>query len=232
GSFWAIANPLLMLSIFTYIFGYVYKIRLPGAETTLAYATWLISGYGPWLAASEAIMAAAMSVVSGAAILKNMAFKTEILPIAAALTGVVPLTVSFSFLIVLLVLDGNTPTLHAVLLPIVICFQFFFIISLGFFLSAVTVFIRDFGIALPNLLLVLLFLTPIFYPFDSMPTTMQTLSLLNPFYILAEAYRRPLIYHQMPPLWGLAYVAVLSTVLSYFGLKLFRRVKGHFAAML
>jgi hypothetical protein len=58
----------------------------PGAETTLAYVIWLISGYGPWIANTEAIMGAANSVVGASGLVKNMAFKTELLPIAGALT--------------------------------------------------------------------------------------------------------------------------------------------------
>ena len=56
GSFWAISNPLFMLALYTYIFGFVFKVKLPGAESTLAYVIWLIIGYGPWIATTEAIM--------------------------------------------------------------------------------------------------------------------------------------------------------------------------------
>ena len=102
GSFWAISNPLFMLALYTYIFGFVFKVKLPGAETTLAYVIWLISGYGPWIATTEAIMGAANSVVGASGLVKNMAFKTELLPIAGALVGAINLAVSFVFLLVLL----------------------------------------------------------------------------------------------------------------------------------
>ena len=58
GSFWAVANPLFMLALYTFVFGFVFKVRLPGAESTLEYVIWLIVGYGPWIATTEAIMAA------------------------------------------------------------------------------------------------------------------------------------------------------------------------------
>jgi len=232
GSIWAIINPLLMLGIYTFVFGYVFKSKLPGSETTLAYSIWLISGYGPWISINESIMAATTSVVSGAGLVKNLAFKTEVLPIASALTGIVPLAISIIFLFILLIIDGNPPTYHAVFIFPTIVIQFFFIIALGFFLSAIHVFVRDFGVILPNLLIMFLFLTPIFYPDSAIPRVLQIVSRFNPLYILADSYRRSLIYHDFPSLVGLFYVTVLALVINLVGLKFFRKLKGYFEAML
>jgi lipopolysaccharide transport system permease protein len=229
GSLWAVANPVLMLALFTFVFGYVFKMKLPGVDTTLSYAIWLISGYGPWLATSEALMAASLSVVASAGLVKNMAFKTEVLPITAALTGLLPLGVSLGFLTVLLVVDGNMLSWHAMFGIAIVVLQFALIISLGFFMSAVTVFVRDFAFALP---MVVLFATPIFYPLASTPPFVQAISLGNPFYIISEGYRRTLVYHHLPDVIGLLYVAALSAVLAVVGLKLFRRYKRYFEARL
>jgi len=232
GSVWAIANPLLMLTIFTFVFGYVYRLRLPGAETTFSYTIWMISGYGPWLASTEAIMATTMSVVSAAGLVKNMAFKAEILPIAAALTGLLPLGVCSCLLVVLLLVDGNTLSWHALMVLLIAILQFAFVASLGFFLSVITVFVRDLGIALPNVLTIVLFATPIFYPIESMPRVMQVLSQGNPFYIISEGYRQALIYHRTPDVLGLVYLAAVSFGLGVSGLKVFRRLKGYLEARL
>ena len=232
GSVWGIANPLLMLTIFTFVFGYVFKLRLPGAETTLGYAIWLISGYGPWIAVHEAIMASATSVTSAAGIVKNLAFKVEVLPIAGALTGLLPLLVSLVFLLVLLVASGNPPTWHVVLLPLIIATQFLFVIAVGFLLAAVTVFFRDFAFALPNLLMVVLFASPIFYPVESMPRIVQAVSRFNPFYILAESYRAVLLYHKVPDLLALTYLVLLAMAVGLATLRVFRRLRGYFEAAL
>ena len=103
GAFWAIFNPLFMLAVYTFVFGFVFKVRLPGAETTLAYVVWLISGYGPWIAMTEAIMSSTNSVSGSSGLVKNMAFKTELLPISSAFIGLINLTVSLVFLMVLVV---------------------------------------------------------------------------------------------------------------------------------
>ncbi|RSB97783.1 ABC transporter permease [Bordetella bronchiseptica] len=232
GSVWAIANPLCMLGIFTFVFGFVYKAKLPGADTTLAYVTWLISGYGPWIALSEALMAGTMSVVSASGLVKNLAFKTEILPLAAVATGGVPLTVSLVFLTILLVADGSMPSWHVAWIPLVILLQFFFIAAIALWLSAITVFVRDISFVLPSVLTVLMFAIPVFYALDMMPQVVRRVSEFNPLYIIVEGYRQPLIHHASPSAWGLAYVFGLSLVIFYSGMKAFRRVKGNFEGAL
>ena len=75
GLVWAVANPLLMLGIFTFVFGFVFHSRLPGASTSMSFVLWLISGYAPWLAISEGLSNSALSVAGNSSIIKNLAFK-------------------------------------------------------------------------------------------------------------------------------------------------------------
>ena len=173
-----------------------------------------------------------MAVVAASGLVKNLAFKTEILPFAAVAMGLVPLGVSLIFLTLLLVVDGNAPSWHIVWVPLVILLQFFFVAALGLWLSAITVFIRDVSFVLPNLLMVLMFATPVFYSIDMMPSVVQRFSEFNPLYIIVEGYRQPLIHHASPKVWALAYVAFLSLIIFYAGLKAFRRVKGNFEGVL
>ncbi|MBI2193193.1 MAG: ABC transporter permease [Planctomycetes bacterium] len=232
GGVWAVANPILMFGIYTFVFGYVFKARIPGADTTLGFATWLIGSYGAWMATLEGLISATNSVAGSSGLVKNMVFKTETLPIAASLTGLVPLAVSIVFMFILLLVDGNTPTWHVLLSIPCVVVHFLFIIALGFYFSAIHVFMRDFGIVLPNLLLMILFVSPIFYPLESMPKILQGVSGINPFYILCESYRETFIFHRMPNLPGLAYVCAFSGVVGILGLRFFRRLKGNFDAAL
>ena len=232
GSFWAIANPLFMLGLYTFVFGFVFKVRLPGSETTLGYVIWLISGYGPWIATTEAIMASTTSIVGASGVVKNMSFKTQLLPISAAFVGLISLAVSLCFLLILVMIAGNTPSWHIVWLPLIVVLQFFLIVSLGMWLSVINVFARDLSLALPNVLTIAMFITPIFYPKESMPAVMQTLSFANPFYLISDSYREVLLYHNQPSMGGMIYVFFMSMMIFYFGLTVFRRAKGFFDSAL
>ena len=73
-----------------------------------------------------------------------------------------------------------------------------------------------------------MFMTPIFYPYESMPSIIQKVSLVNPLYQIVDGYRAIIINNQAPNMIGIAYAGVLSLIIFYFGLKAFRRAKGHF----
>lgn len=232
GGAWAVLNPLLMFALFTFVFGFVFKARLPGADSTVAYSIWLICGYGPWLANTEALTAASNSIIGNAGLVKNMSFKTEVLPIAATLLGLIPLGVSVAFLLVLQLFSGSGWAASLIWLPLIVLVQFLFLAALGVLFAAITTFVRDFGIVLPNLLMIALFATPIFYPLEAVPVAVQGLMSLNPVYVLATAYRASLLGGQEVAVFALAVLAVVSFGFLTLSLTLFRRVKGYFSAVL
>jgi lipopolysaccharide transport system permease protein len=94
------------------------------------------------------------------------------------------------------------------------------------------VFLRDLSIGLPNILTIIMFITPIFYPLESLPPLLQSLSFANPFYLLIDAYRGVLLRQDSPSPVALAYLLLLAFVIFHFGLAAFRRAKGQFNSAL
>ena len=232
GAAWAVANPIFMLALYTFIFGYVLKVRLPGADTTFAYSLWLIAGYAAWLGTVDAISASTNSVVAATGIVKNLAIKTELLPVAATGVGFITLSVCLLFVVVLTFVDGRGIGWPIALLPVIIAIHFGLLAALGLWLSAATVFVRDVSVALPNVLTIAMFATPIFYPIESLPTPLQHVSRFNPFYILVSAYRSILLDRALPSAAGLLFVAALAVGIGGAGLVIFRRLKGQFSSAL
>jgi lipopolysaccharide transport system permease protein len=232
GLIWAVLSPLLLMGIFTFVFTFVFPNRLPGKVGALSYVMWLLSGYGPWLAISEGLSVSTVAVVGNAGIVKNIAFKSELLPIVGALTGSLPLLVSLAILLILQIISGEAPHLTLLALPIPIFFGILLIAGLGLFLSALNVFVRDTALVLPNVLTLLLFASPIFYPLSSYPAGLGKILQFNPFYVVAASFRALIVDGIFPPNWMLPYLAVISTVLFLAGLKWFRRLKSFFVARL
>ena len=106
--------------------------------------------------------------------------------------------------------------------------QFAFAVAIGLWLAAIAVFVRDVVQIMPTFLTATMFMTPIFYPFTSMPIIIQKISLANPIYQIAEGYRVIIIENQMPNFLALGYVGFVSLVIFHFGLRAFRRAKGSF----
>lgn len=233
GGVWAILQPASLIAVFVFVFTFIFKSRLSGQEESdLAFVIWLVSGYGPWLALNEGIMGGATSVVSQTGIIKNMAFKTELLPISATTVGLAPLLVSVVVLTTLITIDGRAPDTTWLIMPVVLLLQTVFVAGIGLYLGAINVFVRDVTLALPSILTMLLFLSPIFYPLSIYPENIQAIVQWNPFYVIANGYRSPIVYGEWPPLWQLAYLTALAVTVFWTGLRFFRKRKPYFHSRL
>ena len=232
GLFWAVINPLLLLGIYTFCFGFVFKAKVPGADTTLSYTAWFLSGFIPYLAISDGLMNSTSAVERYANLVKNVVFKLEYLPIAGTLVAAVPFGVGIIFLWMLLLIEGNYPTWHTILLMPVIFLEFAFLAGIGFFLSATNVFIKDVSQAITTITMLIVFGTPIFFPLNILPKVVQKIEFFNPFYQIVQPYRDILVNHCMPDWKGMLYLVGLTITIDWGGFSYFRRLKGYFAAAL
>lgn len=228
GLIWAVLSPLLLMAIFVFVFTYVFPGRLPDREGSLPFILWLLSGYAPWLALSEGMVSATTAVVGNAGVVKNVAFKSEILPIVGAMMGIVPLAVGLTVIFLLQIISGEGVSLAVLALPFMALLLLLFVSGIGLFLSALNVFVRDTAIALPTLLTAVLFASPIFYALSSYPAPVRAVLVYNPFYVIAECFRLPILQGALPPAWMIIYMLALSTALFVGGLWWFRRLKSYF----
>jgi ABC-type polysaccharide/polyol phosphate export permease len=228
GLIWAVLSPLMLMGIFCFVFSVVFPGRLQGKTGTIPYLIWLVSGYGPWLAVSEGLVSATNSVVGNSGVVKNIAFKSEILPIVGALMGLVPLLVSMALVLVLQLVGGEAPKWTLIALPFAMLIQLVFISGIGMFLAALNVFVRDTALILPNFLTMILFASPIFYVITAYPAPIRAFLAYNPFYILAELYRVVVVDGELPTLWMVSYMVAVSIIVFVGGLWWFRRLKSFF----
>lgn len=228
GLAWAVLGPLSLMGIFVFVFTFVFPGRLPNQDGALPFVIWLISGYAPWLCFSEGLSSATGSVVGNAGIVKNVAFKSELLPIVGAMLGLVPLAVGVAIVFILLLISGVGVSPALLFLPIALVLQLVFVSGLGMFLGALNVFVRDTALALPSVLTLVLFASPIFYPLTAYPEWARAALSFNPFYVVAEFYRAPLIHGSLPPFWMVSYLAIVACGTFAAGVWWFRRLKTFF----
>lgn len=232
GFVWSLLNPLLLMGVYIFVFGFVVPARLPGAENSMAYILWLISGYAPWMGISDGIVNGTNSVTSNASLIKNIVLKSELLPIAHTLIGIIPMLIGLFLLIILLLVSGTGLSAWLLLLTVIIPLQLFFLMGINFFLSTVTVFVRDISFIISFVLTLLVFFTPIFYSIDAMPAVIQKITLFNPFYHIADMFRNIIVFQKPPQLFGVIYLFLLTLCLWFFGLRFFRKLKGYFCSFL
>lgn len=238
GFFWSFVNPLLLLSIYTFVFSSILENK---TEETKPYAVFMFCGLLPWTWFSASLMEAAGSLISGGNLIKKVLFPAEVLPIVAVLSNMVHFALGLTILAGFMVFNGHYPEIQEIVwFPVIVLVQLIFTLGLALILSALTVHFRDIRDLLANLLTFWFFATPIIYWYGL--KDVQRFSWffnLNPFFHLAVSYQEVLFFKRTADpvvfptafghVWWLLALGAASTVLFLFGYWLFDRLRDSFA---
>jgi ABC-type polysaccharide/polyol phosphate export permease len=194
GFLWSFINPLLLLSIYTFVFTVILPNRNPVAQP---FALFMFCGILPWNWFSSSLMEASGSLVSGGNLIKKVLFPAEILPLVSVLANMVHFFLGLLILIVFLVAYQRWPDpVGLAWFPVAVLVQLIFTSGLALFLSALTVHYRDIRDLLQNLLMFWFFATPIIVPWqDENVLAYKWLFDLNPFTHLAVSYQEILFFY-------------------------------------
>jgi len=233
GIAWSWLNPLLMMVVYTIFFTIL--MRNTGFPH---YPVFLLSGLLPWNFFSESVTSATASIVGNAHLIKKVYFPREILPISIVLSSLVNFIIALPVLFVLTLVFGAPPTPWALLLPITILIQVIFTVGLTLILSTLNVFYRDTQLILNVLMLAWFFLTPVFYPIETVPQSATVLGItfnarlwlyrLNPMASIIASYRDLLYWGAPTGLDFLLRTAVTALLVLVVGYLLFLRYSPRF----
>jgi homopolymeric O-antigen transport system permease protein len=189
GAAWAVLQPLSMMLLFTVLFSRVAGLRSSGMPYPLfAYAALL-----PWTFFSNATTHAAYSLVGSAPILTKVYFPRILVPLAAVLSCLVDLLLGLTVLAPLMAFYRVVPGWHLVWLPAAIALAAVVALGAGIWIAAVNVKYRDVRFALPFVIQLWLFASPVFYSTDQLPAKWQGVAALNPLAAPIEAFRASLL---------------------------------------
>ncbi|MFO7302027.1 MAG: ABC transporter permease [Acidobacteriota bacterium] len=231
GFFWSFINPLLLLSIYTFVFTAILPNRDPN---TTPYSLFMFCGLLPWTWFSSSLNEAAGSLISGANLIRKVLFPAEVLPIVAVLANMVHFFLGLLILTAFFVWHQYTPDwLDLVWFPLVVAIQLIFTTGLALALSALTVHFRDIRDLLANLLTFWFFATPIIYPYYGEGVEQwKWLFNLNPFFHLSVSYQEVLFFRGSfieGHLKLLLLFGVLSVGVFLAGYWVFDRLRDSFA---
>ncbi len=234
GILWSLAHPLLMLTVYTLVFGIIFKSRWPQARSdSLAdFALILFAGLSAYSCFSETVSRAAGSIVSVPNYVKKVIFPLEVLPISILGAALFHMLVSISVLLVVhLAIGGGLPW-TVILLPLVSLPLIFLALGIGWFVASLGVYIRDVGQAIGIVLQVMFFLTPIFYSIDMIPEPFRTLVLFNPMAPVTENFRRVVLWGQLPSFPGTLWWILGTGAVMMLGYAWFMKTRKGFADVL
>jgi len=232
GFFWSFVNPLLLLSIYTFVFRYILENK---EEKLQPYSLFMFCGLLPWTWFSASLVEASGSLIAGGNLIKKVLFPAEVLPIVSVLANMVHFFLGLLILVAFMIGFQHFPDPRDLaFFPLVVAVQLLFTLGLGLILAALTVHFRDIRDLLSNLLTFWFFATPIIY-FYELPSvqSFRWLFDFNPFFHLAVSYQEVLFFGGAPfweghLKWLLA-LGVASCVLFVFAYWLFDRLRDSFA---
>ena len=225
GVIWAVLQPLAAMAIFTVFLGGLVHVPSDG----LPYPLFAFAGLLPWTFFANATTSASSSLVGNTNLVSKVYFPRLAIPVAAVLAGLVDLAIGLVLLVALLVVFGVTPGPALLALPLFVVLNVLAALAVSIWLSALDVQYRDVRYAIPFLIQVWLFATPVVYPASVVPEQYRALYGLNPMAGVVEGFRWALLGRTDIPfsLVGVSVIVIATVFVS--GLFYFRRMERSFA---
>lgn len=233
GVVWSLVNPLLMLVIYTFVFSTIFGMRWGAvSDNPLDFALMLFAGLLLFNFFAEAVNRAPGLVLGNPNLVKKLVFPLEIQAWVVVASGLFQAGISLLVLLgAIVAIRGEVPV-TIVLLPLVFIPLTLVALGLVWFVSALAVFLRDIGQVVGHVVVMSMFLSPLFYPIAAIPERFRPLFYLNPLTLLIGEARKVSVLGEMPDWAGLGLYAGGSLVFAAVGFWFFQRLKPGFSDVL
>jgi ABC-type polysaccharide/polyol phosphate export permease len=225
GFAWAVVTPLVLMIAFTLFFRKAAKID----TGPVPYPLFCFIGLLPWTFFSTSVSQGGLSLVTNVHLLNKVACPREVFPMASVVVAGIDSLLSVTVLALLFLRFGFAPKAASVWIPVILLVQVAFTLGVTLVASAVVVYLRDLRHALPLILQLGLFVTPVAFPLDIVPPSMRPLYVaVNPLGAVIDSYRRTVLLGR-PPSSLLAVGAAASAVVLLGSYALFKRLDTRIA---
>ena len=225
GASWAIIQPFATMVVFTLIFGGLAKIP----SDDIPYPIFSYSALVPWTFFANGLTRVSTSLVSSASLISKVYLPRLVIPISAVLSNLVDFALAFIVLVGMMVFYRVMPTLAILWLPLFLLLATATCLGVGLWLSAMYVQVRDIGYAVPFLIRLWMFATPVVYPSSLVPEKWRVLLGLNPMTGVIEGFRWALLGNTSPPSSMIFASVGVAAFLLVSGALYFRRMEKSFA---
>lgn len=232
GVMWSIVEPIVLLVIYTVVFGGIFGLRLKDDPRLSAYALEVFCGIVVWLAISEGLNRCTTVVIENTSLIKKVIFPGEVLPLKVVLAAIIHQCIGLVVLLFGMLALGRGISWTWLLVPLLLIPQILLTVGIGWLVASIAVFIRDIRQAVALGSLCWMFLTPIFYTEDLLRNAFSGRIAFwltaNPAASLIHNYRQILLRGNLPDWNGFLYTMVLGVVLFLAGLWWFNKTKRAF----
>lgn len=225
GRLWSIADPLVMVTIFTVVFAHILKVAEP------YFPIFLMLAITPWRFFTNSVTGAAAAVSDNVQLVKKVAFPRIMLPLAVVLSHVRHFFIECLLLVGLFLYfwGAFVPTWNVLYIPVLLLVHFVFVCGVALAASALNVRYRDTQYILNSSLQVLYWLTPTLYSFSIVPPNIARVLSLNPMVGVIEGLRSVLLHGSRPSFTLLGTAGLSAAAIFIIGLLIFRHFENVFA---
>jgi ABC-type polysaccharide/polyol phosphate export permease len=223
---WALVTPILLMLVFMLFVNRVIDVDTHGAP----YSLFVFLGLLPWTFFSSSVSRGGQILVFESSVLNKVRCPREVFPVSAITVALYDFALSVFVLGVLFIITGYEPRTTAIWVPLFLLIQIAFAAGVALGLSVVVVFVRDIAQAIPLLLQLGLFATPVAYDISAIPEKWQPVyAAINPLVGVIEGYRDTILYGLQPP-WRLVIPSAISAfVYLVGGYLLFKKLEPRIA---
>jgi lipopolysaccharide transport system permease protein len=229
GFFWSLANPLLLLAVYTVVFTKFFP-----QQVVQPYPLFLFSGLLPWTFFSAAILEATGSISSNAGLIKKVMFPAEALPLVVVFSHLVHFALAIPILLAALLgfaaLGKFTLSVTIFVLPVLMVMQTLFVAGIALTVSSASVLFRDLRDIITNFMHLAFFVTPIIYLIDNVQSRpLRAMLRLNPLTPFVVAYQDVLFFGRLPNLSDTLLIIAYSAASLMLGFLVFERLRDTLA---
>ncbi len=227
GVTWVILQPLVASLIFAVIFGRIASLPSDGKP----YLLFVYAGMLPWNLFAGCLQRAGNSLISDAKLITKVYFPRLIIPIASSAAVLLDFSVAFIVMVILLFVyhDQVTVTWNILALPLLLLVVLLISIGVSLFLSALNVYYRDFMYALPFVIQVWMYGSPLVYSGTMIPERWRVIYALNPMAGVIDGFRWALLGTGSFPWQSMSIAVVMGCFFFIVGAYVFQRVESSFA---
>ncbi len=234
GLIWSFLNPLLMLGLYVFVFGYVFggKFGARPNETRVDYALGIFVGLSLFHLIGEVLGVAPTVIVSNPNFVKKVVFPLEILPVATVGASFVHFLISIVLTLLGIAIVGPGPNLGMLWLPVIFLPVLLLSMGMAWFFSALGVFFRDIVQATSFVSMALMFSSAVFYPASNIPPSAWAILRFNPVIHAIELSRSTALWATAMNFHHLGYLYAVGIASCFLGYWTFHKLRPAFADVL
>ena len=224
GFFWSLANPLLLLGVYTLVFTKFFP-----QQVVQPYPLFLFAGILPWSFFSAAVLESSSSISGNAGLIKKVMFPAEALPIVVVLSHLVHFAFAIPVLLaamgIFILLGKITISITVLLVPVLMIVQTLFVAGIAMAVASASVLFRDLRDLVMNLVQLGFFITPIIYLIDRIDSRLlRAILRVNPMTPFVIAYQDVLFFGRLPGISDVLLIVSYSLASLALGISVFDRL--------